>query len=360
MDNHQDKPSPSDLGFRMPAEWEPQESIWLSWPHNEATWPGAFEPVPGVFAQIAKHVSEGQLVRINVLNQEMAENVKSLIEQAGGRTENLRFHINPTNDSWVRDHGPIYLVRDQNGRRERAISNWIYNSWGEKYPPFDSDNRVPRRIAEEFQELCFDQDMVLEGGSIDVNGEGTLLTTTSCLLNPNRNAHLSTTEIEAALKAVLGVSQILWLGDGILGDDTDGHIDDITRFVSANRIVTAVESNESDPNFEPLHKNLELLKSMKNLDGEPFEIVELPMPAPRFFDSQRLPASYANFLITNQKVLVPVYRCDADQVAIDILSECLPDREVVGIDCTDLVWGLGAIHCVTQQQPIGEIVPADS
>ena len=352
-DQHQ---SSIQLGYRMPAEWEPQEAIWLSWPHNRETWPGAYEPVPKVFAQIARHISESQLVRINVPDQEMADNAERLIGDAGGKVENLRFHFNETNDCWVRDHGPIYLVRDVDGKRERALTNWIYNSWGGKYPPFDLDNRIPERIEKEFNEPIFNFPIVLEGGSIDVNGCGTLLTTTSCLLHKNRNPELNQAAIEQTLRNGLGVENILWLGDGIVGDDTDGHIDDITRFVAPGKIVTAIEDSASDPNYLPLKANHERLEKMTDQHGQNFDIVSLPMPKPVFFEEHRLPASYANFLICNEKVLVPTYRCEKDDVALSILQDCFPDRQIVGIDCTDLAWGLGAIHCVTQQQPaVGDL-----
>ncbi len=343
----------------MPAEWEPQESIWLSWPHNRETWPGAFEAVPNVFAEIVKHISESQLVRINVESDGIAEPVRRLLRERGAIIENVRFHFNSTNDCWIRDHGPIYVVRDVEGNRERAITNWGYNSWGEKYPPYDLDNSVPDRIAEEFQERIFDAGMILEAGSIDVNGAGTLLTTTSCLLNKNRNSHLSKEEIEDRLRAFLGVSKILWLGEGIAGDDTDGHIDDITRFVSSHVIVTALEEDSGDENYSPLQVNLKLLQTMTDRSERPFEVVTLPMPKAVHFEKNRLPASYANFLITNAKVLVPTYRCDRDQVALAILQEQFPGREIIGIDCTDLVWGLGAIHCVSQQQPLTKSIFQD-
>ena len=344
-------PTPADLGFRMPAEWEPQEAVWLSWPHKLESWPGAFEPVPGIFAEIAREISESQLVRINVRDQSMADEVRGLLTASGTKLENVRFHFHPTNDAWVRDHGPIYVVREHNGRRERALTNWDYNAWGGKYPPFDLDNAVPHRIAEEFGEPVFDGGMILEGGSIDVNGDGVLLTTTSCLLNPNRNPDLTREQIEQRLRDFLGVGKILWLGDGILGDDTDGHIDDITRFVSPRAIITAIEEDPADANHLPLRENLRLLETMTDLDGRPFEIVELPMPEPVEFDGQRLPASYANFLILNGKVLVPIFGSDRDERALSVLARVFPDRRVIGINCRPLVWGLGAIHCVSQQQP---------
>ena len=351
MSTVEEQACPTKLGYRMPAEWEPQEAIWLSWPHRRKTWLTAYDAVPQVFARIASHISDGELVRINVANQEMAEHVKELIRAEAGHLENVRFHFNATNDAWVRDHGPIYVVRDELGERVRAVTNWNYNSWGGKYPPFDLDNDIPSRIADELGEQMFKMDMVLEGGSIDVNGTGTLLTTRSCLLNPNRNPHRTQAEIEQSLMDSLGVQKVLWLGDGIVGDDTDGHVDDITRFVSPTKIVTAYEDNPSDVNYAALKANLELLELMTDPSGERFEILKLPMPAPVYANGSRLPASYANFLICNHKVLVPIYGCVADETALEILQHCFADREVIGINCTDLVWGLGAIHCVTQQQP---------
>lgn len=344
--------TPRSLGFRMPAEWEPQEAIWFSWPHNRETWPGAFDAVPGLFAEIVQQISDSQKVRLNVANQEMVQQVQALLAEQKTNLENVSFHLNPTNDSWARDHGPIYIVRDQsNGQRQRALTNWEYNSWGDKYPPYALDNGIPERIANEFGEHLFNGDMVLEGGSIDVNGAGTLLTTTSCLLNPNRNPHLTKAQIEDRLRDYLGVSKILWLEEGIIGDDTDGHIDDITRFVSPSAVVTAIEENPEDENFLPLMQNLELLREMSDQDGHPLEIIRLPMPDPVYFQEHRLPASYANFLICNEVVLVPVYRCPQDQAALGILQDLFPARKVVGIDCTPLIWGLGAIHCISQQQP---------
>ncbi|MBT5018783.1 agmatine deiminase family protein [Planctomicrobium sp.] len=344
--------TPDSLGFRMPAEWEPQEAIWLSWPHNEQTWPGAFEPIPTVFVNITKEIAEGQLVRINVADNDKAASVRELLRRSQVNLDNIRFHLNETNDCWARDHGPIYLVRDfEDGQRERAITNWEYNAWGGKYPPFDADNQIPQRISSEFDEFAFDGNMVLEGGSIDVNGIGALLTTTSCLLNKNRNPELTQPEIETRLRKFLGVSKILWLEEGILGDDTDGHIDDISRFVSPTTVVTAIEENPKDENFLPLMNNLELLQEMSDQLGNPLEIISLPMPAPVYHLKERLPASYANFLICNEKVLVPTYRCAQDVKAVGVLQDFYTNRTVVGIDCTDLVWGLGAIHCVSQQQP---------
>lgn len=343
--------TPAALGYRMPAEWTPHEATWLSWPHKEASWPGAFEHVPEIFAQIVGVLSESELVRINVADEEMADGARQLLKRNGVNPEAVRFHFNPTNDAWCRDHGPIYVLREVNGRRERALIDWEYNAWGGKYPPFDLDNVIPQRIAREFGEPVFSPGIVMEGGSIDVNGCGDLLTTTSCLLNPNRNPQLTQAQIEQHLRENLGVTNILWLGEGIVGDDTDGHIDDLTRFVSEDTVVTVVEPDPQDANHAPLQENLAVLKTMRLADGRPLRVVELPMPAPVYFEDQRLPASYANFLIANRRVLAPIFGDPNDQPALDTLQRLFPERMVVGIDCRQLVWGLGAIHCISQQQP---------
>jgi agmatine deiminase len=343
--------TPRELGYFMPAEWEPHEATWLSWPHKEASWPGAFERVPAIFGEIARHLSESELLRINVADEEFAERVRTLLRRGGVNLDAVRFHFIPTDDAWVRDHGPIYVVRDRNGKRERAINDWGYNAWGEKYPPYDNDDVVPSRIAEEMGEPLFSPGIVMEGGSLDVNGRGTLITTESCLLNPNRNPHLNREQIEGYLRDYLGVTNILWLGDGIAGDDTDGHVDDLTRFVSPDLVVTVVEDDPQDENYEALQENRERLLRMKDERGNPLRVIELPMPGPVYFEDQRLPASYANFYIANKSVLVPVYRHPNDERACAILQEIFTDRKVIAIDCVELIWGLGSIHCVTQQQP---------
>jgi agmatine deiminase len=293
------------------------------------------------------------LVRINVADEAFAARVRQLLSAAGVNLDAVRFHLNPTNDAWCRDHGPIYVVRDVAGRRERAINDWDYNAWGDKYPPYELDDVVPTRIAREMGETLFTPGIVMEGGSLEVNGRGTLLTTEACLLNPNRNPQLNQTQIERYLKEYLGVTHILWLGDGIVGDDTDGHIDDLTRFVAADTVVTVIEDDPQDENYAPLKENYERLLTMKDQDGRPLNVLTLPMPGALYFDGQRLPASYANFYIANKAVLVPTYRHAHDAVACEVLQRCFPDRRVVGIDCTELIWGLGSIHCVTQQQPAG-------
>ena len=343
--------TPAALGYTMPAEWEPHEGTWLSWPHKEASWPGAFEPVPAVFAQIVKNLTDSEFVRINVADEEFAERVRKVLREAEVNLQRVMFHFNPTNDAWCRDHGPIYVTRKINGKHERAINDWGFNAWGGKYLPADLDDVIPTRIAHEFNEKLFTPDIVMEGGSIDVNGKGTLLTTEACLLNPNRNPHLNQAQIEQYLRDYLGVTNILWLGDGIVGDDTDGHVDDLTRFTSHDTIVTVLEDAPADENYHLLKENYERLLKMKDQDGNPFRVVTMPMPGERYMEDQRLPMSYANFYIANQAVLLPTYRHKNDAKAAEILQKLFPTREVIRIDCHDLIWGLGSIHCVTQQQP---------
>lgn len=341
--------TPAALGFRMPAEWEPQVAVWLSWPHKRDTWPKRFRPIPGVFARIAATISRFQEVRINAAKP-LQEKALALIERAGADLRRVRMYDHPTNDAWCRDHGPIFVRHAGTG--EVAVTDWKYNAWGDKYPPYDLDNEVPPRIARRLRMRRFECDMVLEGGSIDVNGAGQLLTSEQCLLHPNRNPGMDRAAIERNLKDYLGVTEVLWLGEGIAGDDTDGHIDDMSRFFRVDGIVTCVEPNSRDRNHVPLKENLERLKSFRTADGRPYTIVELPMPRPFAFQRQRVPASYANFLIINGAVLVPTFgQPRRDAAALEVLRGCFPGREVIDIDCHDLIWGLGTLHCISQQQP---------
>jgi agmatine deiminase len=333
----------------MPAEWEPQEAVWLSWPHRRATWPGNFSPIPAKFAEIVAHISRREKTRINLAPRLIAR-ARSLIEKAGAQMENVEFYRHPTNDAWCRDHGPIFVRNDASG--EVALTDWKYNAWGGKYPPYDLDDRIPASISRALGLRRFANRMVLEGGSIDVNGRGLLVTTEACLLNRNRNPRLLREQIEANLKSYLGVDRVLWLGDGIAGDDTDGHVDDLTRFFSEDGLVTEVEPNRRDVNHRALFANLERLRSLRTSCGAPFRIVELPMPAAREYRGYRLPASYANFLVINGAVLMPAFRQPRrDREAAEILGSCFPGREVIAIYCLELVWGLGTLHCITQQQP---------
>ena len=333
----------------MPAEWEPQAAVWLSWPHNRATWPGRFRPIPPVFAKIVARISQFEDVRINCADQ-WQPRAKRLCAQAGAELARVTFYNHPTNDSWCRDHGPIFVKNDRTG--EVAATDWSYNAWGGKYPPYDLDNRIPARIAARLRLRRFANPMVLEGGSLDVNGQGLLLTSEQCLLNPNRNPHLGRAQIEQNLRDYLGVHTILWVGEGIRGDDTDGHIDDMTRFYKVDGFITCVESNGRDSNHRVLAENLERLRSMRTPAGRRFEIVDLPMPRPFGFRGQGVPASYANFLVINQAVLVPQFRQPKrDAEAREKIGNCFAGRAVIGIDCYDLIWGLGTLHCISQQQP---------
>lgn len=345
--------TPAQLGFHMPAEWAPHSGTWFSWPRPEGiSFPGKYDTVPPVYAELIKALAQVERVFINVWHAEMEAWVRKLLLELKVPLERVEFHHFPAYEPWCRDHGPIFLTRTRNGQHERAIVDWGYNAWGEKYPPYDLDDAVPQHVAKLRNLPLFSPEIVMEGGSIEVNGRGTLLTTEACLLNPNRNPQLTRNEIEQYLKDYLGVTHIVWLGDGIVGDDTDGHIDDLTRFVNPTTVITAVEADRGDENFELLQENLERLKTAKDQDGKPLRIVELPMPGRIEFDGQRLPASYANFYIANGLVAVPTYRDPNDRKALEILQSLFPDRKVLGIDSTELIWGLGSFHCISQQEPI--------
>lgn len=341
--------TPASLGFRMPAEWAPQEAVWLSWPHNYASWPGQFRPVPYAFARIVAAISRFEGVRINAAKRLHAR-AKKMCAKAGADMARVQFFDHPTNDAWCRDHGPIFVKHTTSG--EVALTDWAYNAWGGKYPPYDLDNEIPPSIEKATKLRRFVHDMVLEGGSIEVNDEGLLLTSEQCLLHPNRNPHLNREQIEGILRDYLGVTGFLWLGEGIVGDDTDGHIDDMTRFFKNDGFITCVEANPKDKNHEILAANLERLRGFRTPAGKKFDIVELPMPRPFGFNRQRVPASYANYLVINGAVLVPTFRQPGpDARALEIIGSCFPDRETIGIDCYHLIWGLGTLHCLSQQQP---------
>ncbi len=344
--------TPVQLGYRMPAEWEPHAGTWFTWPRREGiSFPDKYDAVPPVYAELIKYLVQVEDVHVNVWHAEMEAWVRGLLEKEKTPLARVHFHHFPAYEPWCRDHGPIFLVREQNGKRERAVVDWGYNAWGNKYPPFDLDDAVPQHVAKLRGLPLFSPGIVMEGGSIEVNGCGTLLTTEACLLNPNRNPHLNKSQIEQHLKDYLGVTNILWLGDGIVGDDTDGHIDDLTRFVSPNTVVTVVEEDPTDENYKLLQENLERLRTMKDETGLPLRVVELPMLGRVEHDGQRLPASYANFYIANGIVLVPTYRHANDKRALEILQREFQDRRVIGVDSTELIWGLGSFHCISQQEP---------
>ncbi len=338
--------TPAALGYRWPAEWEPHASTWVSWPHNPKTWPDKFEPVPEQFAQFVRLLARYEPVNVLAGGEAVMKVARELV----GSCPNVTLHDIPTNDAWCRDHGPTFLVSDK--QLPPALVDWQYNAWGGKYPPFDKDNLVPGRIAELQGRRRFEPGIILEGGAIEGNGRGTLLTTESCLLNPNRNSRLDRQATERYLRDYLAVSNILWLTGGeVAGDDTDGHIDQIARFVAPSTVVVAVCDDPSEENYGPTQQNLTELQNMRDERGELLTVVPLPLPRPLFVDDQRLPASYCNFLIANGCVIVPQFDDPADRRAIEILAELMPDREVVGSPSLDLVWGLGSFHCLSQQEP---------
>ncbi|WP_345953310.1 agmatine deiminase family protein [Mucilaginibacter sp. PAMB04168] len=341
--------SPAKQGFAFPAEWAKHTATWLSWPHKEASWPGKIETIFARYSEFIKEVTAGELVRINVADRQMEEFAKRHLLENGVDLSQIEFYNFPTNDAWCRDHGPAFLINRDT--KQKVVVDWGYNAWGGKYPPYDLDDVIPTRIAEHFSLPVYHPGIVMEGGSVDFNGAGAVLTTTACLLNQNRNPHLNQQQIEEYLQNYYGVEQVLWLGDGIIGDDTDGHIDDITRFVNEDTVVTVVEENKSDENYHLLQENLQALRRMRLLNGKQLNVVELPMPTPVIHEDQLLPASYANFYISNAAVVVPTYRCASDDKALDIITQCFPDRKVVGIDSTDIIWGLGSLHCLSQQEP---------
>lgn len=340
--------TPKSLGYRMPGEWAPHEAVWLSWPHDGESFPD-LERVERTYGKIVAALQPGETVRLFVTGPGMRARAESLIKEAGGDPARVRFLTGPYADVWFRDYGPSYLL-DAAGRR--AMTRWTFNAWGGKYEPLMHDTRVPSWILKEFPERCFEAGVVMEGGSLDVDGEGTVLTTEQCLLNKNRNPSLSRADIEETLKGYLGAEKVLWLGEGVAGDDTDGHVDDIVRFAAPRVVVCAREEDPRDENHAPLEDNWRRLASMTDAKGRPLERVALPMPGPvRRKDGSRLPASYANFLIGTEAVIVPVFSHPNDEKALAVLRRLFPTRRVVGIECTALVHGLGTLHCISQQVP---------
>lgn len=342
--------SPDALGYKFPAEFAAHEATWLSWPHKEASWPGKIDAIYPSYALFIKYLALSEKVRINVANEAMKSFALGHLEKAGVNLSQVEFFMHPTNDAWCRDHGPAFLI-NPDADIKKVIVDWNYNAWGNKYPPYDLDDVIPTLIGKQFNIPVYNPGIVMEGGSVEFNGNGTLLTSTCCLLNENRNPHLNQKEIENYLYNFYGVDQILWVADGIVGDDTDGHIDDTVRFVNTDTVVTVVETNKQDENYELLQTNLKQLQAMRLLNDKQLNIVELPMPDAVMYEDQRLPASYANFYISNQHVIVPTFRCDKDDTALRIIQDCFPKREVVGIDSTDIIWGLGSFHCLSQQEP---------
>lgn len=342
--------NPKALGYSFPAEFAKHTATWLSWPHKEASWPGKIETIFPVYAEFIKLIAEGEKVNINVADESMRRKALMHLQEVGADPGNIQFFLHPTNDAWCRDHGPAFLINPL-AEVKKIIVDWGYNGWGGKYPPFDLDDNIPTLIAKHYDIPVVYPGIVMEGGSVDFNGKGTVLTTTSCLLNPNRNPHLSQEQIETYLHNYYGVDNILWLGDGITGDDTDGHIDDITRFVNEDTVVTVVETNKKDENYLPLQDNLKALGKLRLENGRQMNIMELPMPSAIVYEDMRLPASYANFYISNKYVIVPTFRDKNDDQALSILQKGFPNKKVIGLDSSDILWGLGSFHCLSQQEP---------
>jgi agmatine deiminase len=359
----------SNPQYRMPAEWEPHASTWLAWPHYRSDWPGKFEPIPWVYAEIIRNLGKHECIDLIVNNRALETQARKALAKANALSDNVIFHRWPTNRVWTRDSGCTFVFdiapapssraksRDVASSPNLAAIKWRFNAWA-KYPNYQHDEKIGSRMAEatgvqEIRAVSGKSRVVLEGGSIDVNGQGTLLTTEECLLSKTqqRNPAMSRKDYEKLFANYLGIRKVIWLSSGVAGDDTHGHVDDITRFVSPDTVVTAVESDPNDANYEPLRENIRRLRAASDQDGKPLAIVELPMPAPVVFEGRRLPASYANFYIANGVVMVPVFNDPNDRVALDILADLFPDREIVGIYSGDLIWGYGALHCMTQQQP---------
>jgi agmatine deiminase len=344
------QPTLKQQGYFFPAEFHPHVATWLSWPHKEASWPGKIHTIYPYYSQFIKYLAESEIVRINVNDDAMKAFATGQLQKAGVNMDKVEFYLHPTNDAWCRDHGPAFLINPA-AAQKKVIVDWNYNAWGGKYPPFDKDDVVPTRIAEHFNLPVYHPGIIMEGGSVEFNGKGTVLTSGCCLLNENRNPHLTRDQIEGYLQDFYGVDQVLWVDEGIVGDDTDGHIDDTVRFVNEDTVLTVVETDKQDENYELLQQNLLQLKKMRLLNGKQLNVAELPMPDAVVYEDQRLPASYANFYISNKHVIVPVFNCKNDDKALQIIAGCFKDRQVVGIDSTEIIWGLGSFHCLSQQEP---------
>lgn len=346
-------------GYRMPAEWAPHTATWIAWPHNPEDWPNKFQPIPWVYCEIVRHLSQMEDVHILVNGDGDERRARNMLRRQGSNVARLHFHCWRTDRVWLRDSGPIFVKGPQG---DIAVTDWRFNAWA-KYANWRNDDLVPRQVAKMHGMKIFEpcvtmadgktRRLVLEGGSVDTNGEGVLLTTEECLLSEvqQRNPGVSREQLEGAFAQYLGIEKVVWLNRGCAGDDTHGHVDDICRFVGPNTLLTAVEHNTSDENHLPLAENLERLHEARNLQGRPFTVKTLPMPAPVVFEGQRLPASYANFYIANDLVLVPTFNDPKDRIALNTLAECFPERNITGIHCTDFIWGLGALHCMSQQEP---------
>lgn len=347
--------TPAEHGYTFPAEWRPHAATWISWPRPEGiSFPGFYHRSIQDVVRIIKTITAFEPVHLNVPNENYIRIVRETLRKGGVPPRRVVLHQIRTNENWTRDHGPAFVQRIRRGRVETAVVDWGFNAWGGKYPPWADDDAVPTKVAGELGLPVFNADIVMEGGAVDFNGEGTVLTTTSCLLNKNRNPGLKKAKIETYLKSYYGQRHVVWLGEGIVGDDTDGHVDDLARFIDPRTIVTAVEADPSDENFKVLEENRRRLARARDAAGRPFEVLELPMPRPVVHEGMRLPATYVNFYFVTGAVLVPTFGDrERDGSALRILRKAMPDRKIVGVDCRALIWGLGAIHCLTQQQPLG-------
>ena len=341
-------PTPRAAGYSMPAEWTPHQATWLSWPHNPDTWIHLLPQVEAQLAVAVRHLSHYEDVYINVLDTRHSEHVEKVLKEHGV-TDRISLIPIPTNDSWCRDHGATFLIHPT--AQKLAAVNWVFNAWGGKYPPFDLDNRVPVHMSTRMEVPRFDINYILEGGSIEVNGKDIVLTTRECLLNANRNTGCNQDEAENILREMLNVEEVIWLTGDLAGDDTDGHIDNIARFADETTLLIPLEQNANDPNFACLESNFRQLEQLNASGKLSVDLIPLPMPAPYIIDGIRLPANYANFYIANKQVLLPVYDDPSDREAIAILKEHFPDRDIIPVDCTAIIWGLGALHCLTQQVP---------
>ncbi len=351
MTTNDGRPTPRQAGYAFPAEWSEHRATWLSYPHEDSySWPGTLERIFPFYNRFIAEISKGEKVCINLRNEELRQRVLRDLGNLGVDLPRLELLVHPTNDAWCRDHGPAFVVKPGDAI-PKVIVSWKYNAWGNKYD-HDLDEQIPRLTGEHLKIPVYYPGIVMEGGSVDFNGRGTILTTTQCLLHENRNPGLFQHEIEEYLCEYYGAEQVLWLDEGIEGDDTNGHIDDITRFFREDAVVTMVEPNRSDPNHAILEENLKKLKSFRLISGKQLDIAEICMPRPVIYEDQRLPASYANFYITNHAVIVPNFRCREDEQAMRVLEECFPGRTIVGIDSVEIIWGLGSFHCLSQQEPV--------
>ena len=345
--------TPAENGYSFPPEWHPHQATWISWPRPEGiSFPARYHEAIEDIAGLIRVLVQREEVHLNVPNENYRRIVKAFLEERNVPLRKVFFHYIATNEAWARDHGPAFVLRKRRGKTEAAIVDWGFNAWGGKYPPWDADDKVPTEIAKVLGLPVFYPGIVMEGGAVDFNGAGTVLTTASCLLNKNRNPQLSRTEVEQYLRDYYGQLHVVWLGDGIEGDDTDGHIDDLARFLDERTIAVGIETNSSDPNYRVLQQARRALDKARDQAGRAFDIVELPMPKPITYDGRRVPATYMNFYFANDALLVPTFGQGVrDREAMRILQRHLPHREVIGVDCRKLIWGLGAIHCFTQQQP---------